>query len=251
MSSKNGSTRARIPARLVRPPDLRQIARARWRARTGGLARSAASAGSASSMAWFRRCAPWLPPKTRTVNRSRTEAQPRPRRRASPARISARTGLPVTCVRRAGKKRAVSANETATALAIRPSARLARPGMAFCSWITRGMRAGGRRPARSGPRRIRRRRTPPAAETPAGTASAWRIVPGSPSAAARFGPASPFPLTWVAVEPAEGVPPTGQESSPRPRAPRRRRGRSPRAAARAGHRAPPGPGTDGRPSRPR
>jgi hypothetical protein len=52
------------------------------------------------------------------------------------ASTSGRTGLPVTTARGRG----VPGNDTAHALANRPTSRLAAPGVAFCSATTTGMR---------------------------------------------------------------------------------------------------------------
>ena len=55
-------------------------------------------------------------------------------------RTSARTGLPVWTTRAWERCAAVSAKEAATTLARRASIRVARPGTAFCSSSTTGMR---------------------------------------------------------------------------------------------------------------
>ena len=145
----------------------------------------------------------------RTVNASGSRSSRARAARASPARISARTGLPVTCVRPTGKQRVVSAKDTATALAIRPSARFAKPGTAFCSWITRGMRA---RPAAS---TVGTEAYPPTPNTTCGRNSrrkrpACRIVPGRAQRGGESAP-PPRPAHRGGREAPEGAPPTRQD----------------------------------------
>ena len=86
------------------------------------------------------RSAPSDPPKISTTRRPGSTPSLVRAGRASRARsiasTSGRTGFPVTTARGRG----VSGNDTAHALAHRPTSRLAAPGAAFCSATTIGTR---------------------------------------------------------------------------------------------------------------
>ena len=90
-------------------------------------------------MATLIACAPWEPPKIRTLARLPAALRGvRAFRRCSAAKNSGRTGLPATNPL-LPKKDTVESNVTAAALTTRDKMRLVRPGTAFCSASSVGM----------------------------------------------------------------------------------------------------------------
>ena len=96
--------------------------------------RVAASRGAASTMATLIACAPWEPPKIRTLGGAVARRAVGSLRRKN----SGRTGLPVTNPL-LPKNDSVDSNVTAAALTHGASSRLVKPGTAFCSSSSVGM----------------------------------------------------------------------------------------------------------------
>ena len=123
------------------------------------------------------RWAPWLPPVTSTTKAASGICRDALAARGSAARISGRTGWPVTTTRRPAKEAAVAVDTTETQSAQRARRRLARSGITSDTWSMIGRRrrrAAGTTEAAmnppvasrtSGCRRLSRRRAwqPPAA----------------------------------------------------------------------------------------
>ena len=152
--------------------------------------------------------------------------------RASPARISARTGLPVTCARPAGRQRAVSAKDTATAAGEPPQPAVRQTRGRRSARGSPGGCAPGRRPPPSVPRHIRPRRTRPGVELPQEVSGLPDRARKRPAAKRR--PRHPVPLTGVAVRPRKAHPRRGKMVASTPRAaPTKRASASGRRARRA------------------
>ena len=102
---------------------------------SSGWSTSAAAAG----MDRLRASAPWLPPSTST---RRTVPRPANRRSGGGrAERAARTGFPVVRSHPFPRREKVSEKLSMIPVATRASKRFARPGIAFCSWMSRGRRS--------------------------------------------------------------------------------------------------------------